>query len=243
MKIKCIIVDDEPLAIEVIQVHLEKIGGFEVVAKCQNAMDAFAALKSHKIDLMFLDIQMPGFKGNDFLRSLKDAPKTIFVTAYREFAIEGYELDVVDYLLKPVSFERFFKAITKYMDSISVKVASDAPSSGNKEEEFVYVRANKKIHKLYLKEILYVESVKDYITIHTKSQKLTSKQTITSFEEMLPEQSFIRCHRSYIVSLQHVSGFTSTSIDVGNTEIPIGRNYHQQVFKSLKYKPQNSDWK
>lgn len=234
MKTRCLIVDDEPLAVEVIKAHIEKIDALEVVSTCANALQAFSALSNHKIDLLFLDIQMPGIKGTDFLKNLKHAPKTILTTAYREYALEGYELDVIDYLLKPISFERFFKSVIKYMQSTPDELfhPSDQPKQ---EGGYIYLRSNKKIHKILLDEILYIESVKDYVTIHIHDRKIIAKHTLVSLEQKLSDSHFIRIHRSFIIPLNKITGFTSHSIDIGMKELPIGRNYSQQVFKALNF--------
>jgi two-component system, LytTR family, response regulator len=237
MRTKCLIVDDEPLAIEVIQSHVEKIESLEVISSCRNAMEAFDILNKEQIDLLFLDIQMPGLKGTDFLKNLEHPPKVIITTAYREYALEGYELNVVDYLLKPISFERFFKAIRKYMQLAYNPAISINPKPVENKEEFIYIRINKKVHKIKLSEILFIESVKDYITIHMNAQKITAKHTISSLGELLPKNGFLRIHRSYIVSMEHIKSFTAHNIEIGKLELPIGRNYHQQVFKALNYTP------
>jgi DNA-binding LytR/AlgR family response regulator len=235
MKTKCLIVDDEPLAIEVIQSHIEKISTLNLIASCNNAMEAFDILTQKNIDLMFLDIQMPKLKGTDFVKNLKNPPKVILTTAYREYALEGYELDVVDYLLKPVSFERFFRAINKfYQQSIPATLVQSAMPE-NSGERYIYLRANKKIHRVREEDILYAESLKDYIIVHTTSQKITTKQTFTAFEELLPDQGFMRIHRSYLVALNKITGFTASTIEIGETELPIGRNYRQQVYSTLNY--------
>lgn len=235
MKVKCLIVDDEPLAIEVIKAHIEKIDSLEIVSTCQNAIEAFEVLKSKKIDLIFLDIQMPGMTGTELLRSLHNPPKVIMTTAYREYAIESYELDVVDYLLKPISFERFFKAINKYFQSVTDDVIIHSPSSVPCEEGFIYIRSNKKVFKILLRDILYVESLKDYLRIYTHNKPVVTKYTISAFEERLPANQFVRIHRSFIVSLDHISSFTANTIEVADKELPIGRSYKQQVFKTLNY--------
>lgn len=235
MKIRCMIVDDEPLAIEVLKSHIEKFESFEVVATCQNAIEAFDSLNKKKVDLIFLDIQMPGMKGTDFLKNLKHPPKVILTTAYREYALEGYELDVIDYILKPISFERFFKAVNKYYHANSGEIIIDSSEKENRSESYIYVNANKKIYKVFLSDILYVESIKDYITIHKHSQKITAKYTLSAFEDKLPESEFLRIHRSYIVSLKKIVSFTANTVEISNKELPIGRNYRNSVFKALNY--------
>ena len=229
MKYKCIIVDDEPLAIEVIKTHVENMGIFTIAGECNNANEAFQVLSSEKIDLMFLDIQMPGVKGTDFLKNLVNPPKVILTTAFRDYALEGYELNVVDYLLKPIPYERFLRAVDKFLNIESRK------SSGSQTERFIYLNINKKIHKILIDEIIYVESIKDYLSIHTLSGDLIAKHTISAFEQMLPEDEFIRIHRSYIVSTGKIRGFNAQIIEIGNKELPIGPNYQAQVFEKLRY--------
>lgn len=229
MKYNCIIVDDEPLAIEVIKSHAGNIGIFNVVAECSNAAEAFQALKSNKVELMFLDIQMPGMKGTDFLRNLVSPPRVILTTAYRDYAYEGYELNVVDYLLKPVSYDRFVRAVDKFLNYESVK--AEKPG----EEKFIYLNINKKIHKIYISEIVYVESIKDYLTIHTITGEIVAKHTITAFEGLLPAEEFVRIHRSFIVALKKIKGFNAHCVDIGGKELPIGQIYQAGVFEKLKY--------
>jgi two-component system LytT family response regulator len=235
MKIKCLIVDDEPLAIEVIESHLRKIDLFTVVAKCQNAFEAHDWLNKKKIDLIFLDIQMPGMKGTDFIKNLKNPPKVILTTAYREYAVESYEFDAIDYLVKPVSFERFFKAINKFLHSSPHNENISITGNTGVSSGYIYVRVNKKINKIYLHEILYTESIKDYITIHTLTRNIIAKYTLSAFEGLLPENDFLRIHRSFIVSLKHITGFSTAAIEISGTELPIGRNYKLQVFRTLNY--------
>lgn len=236
MKTKCIIVDDEPLAIEVIENHLSKISGFEIVKKCSSAIEAFEVLKTKKIDLMFLDIQMPELTGIEFLRTTSNPPKVIFTTAHRKYALEGYELDVVDYLLKPISFERFFKAINKYISAAEkpVQLASEESTAGEMQD-YLYVKENKKVIKIYLHDILFIESIKDYITIHTVDKRVTTKVTISRMEDELPENKFLRIHRSFIVSIDKIDAFTASSIEIGKKELVIGRSYKQNVLKVLNY--------
>jgi DNA-binding LytR/AlgR family response regulator len=239
MKVKCIIVDDEPLAIEVIDSHIKKFDDIEVIARCSNAVKAFEILQNKQVDLIFLDIQMPKITGIDFLRTLKNPPKVIITTAYRDYAIEGYELDVIDYLLKPISFERFFKAIQKfYQISNSVKNEMISPIIVNNfdEGEFIYVRADKKMQKIFLKDILYIESLKDYIKIFTSAKSVITKQPISSFEEKLPENIFLRTHRSFIISIPKIEAFSTQSIEISGKEIPIGRSYKNIVMKTLNFK-------
>lgn len=234
VKIKCIIIDDEPLAIALIETHVAKFPNLEVIATCNNTLEGFEVLKSKPVDLIFLDIQMPLLTGIDFLKSLSNPPKVIFVTAYREYAIESYELDVVDYLLKPVSFDRFFKAINKYFKSIE---RNNKPETAilkkNQKSDFIYVNVNKKNHKILFSEIIYAESLKDYIQIHTKETTIVTKNKISDFEQKLPK-NFLRTHRSYIVNMDKITAYTAHDVEVGTLEIPIGVSYKKQVHKTLR---------
>ncbi len=234
MKVRCIIIDDEPLAIMLIEVHIAKIPNLEVIATCNNALDGFEELKSKEVDLMFLDIQMPLLTGIEFLKSLSNPPKVIFTTAYREYAIESYELDVVDYLLKPISFDRFFKAINKYFKAVESKYTTEIDNSEKEQNsDFIYVNVNKKHYKVLFSEILYAESLKDYVQIHTKEKTIITKDKISDFEQKLPEH-FIRTHRSYIVNMDEITAYTSHDVELGALEIPIGVSYKKQLLKILK---------
>jgi len=234
VKVRCIIIDDEPLAITLIEAHIAKIPNLEVIATCNNALDGFEALKSNEVDLMFLDIQMPLLTGIEFLKSLSNPPKVIFTTAYREYAIESYELDVVDYLLKPISFDRFFKAINKYFKTVESKYTTEIDNSEKEQNpDFIYVNVNKKHYKVLFSEILYAESLKDYVQIHTKEKTIVTKDKISDFEQKLPEH-FIRTHRSYIVNMDKITAYTSHDVELGALEIPIGVSYKKQLLKILK---------
>jgi len=237
MSINCIIIDDEPLAVEVIQNHIDKLGSLNIVATCHRAAEAFDILRTKKIDLLFLDIQMPGLTGLEFLRSLRNPPKVILTTAFKEYALEGYELDIVDYLMKPISFERFVKAVNKFFEQQPRDIELHHTNSSSDSYDFLYIRTGKMIHKVVLKDIVYVESLKDYINIHTADRTITARQTLSSIENMLNNEHFIRIHRSFIISINHISGFTSTSIAIADKNLPIGRNYKQQVFHQLNYHP------
>jgi len=231
MKTKCIIVDDEPLAIEVIESHLSHFENIEIVARCRHALEAFEVLKSDKVDIMFLDIQMPHIIGTDFLRSLTNPPKVIFTTAYRQYAIDGFDLDVLDYLLKPISFERFLQAMNKYFELATLASQSNKDNSSNHEEgeNHIYVKADKKNHKILFKDILFIESLKDYIIIRTNEKKIVTKIPISRFEEMLPKNNFVRIHKSYIVSLDKIDSYNSEIIEIAGKELPIGRTYKKAV--------------
>jgi len=235
MKIKCLVVDDEPLARDLMRSHLEKLENFEIVAECSDAMKALQALRNYKVDLMFMDIQMPQITGIEFLKTLKNPPRVIFTTAYREYAVDGFELDVVDFLLKPITFERFLKSVNKYflLTREDVKVNSFSHSSAPKEDDFIYVKENKKVVKIYLNEILYIEGLSEYVQIYTENKKLVTKTSMTNMEEKLPDSDFMRIHKSFIVSLNKIEAFTSTTIDIPGKELPIGRSYKNAVLETL----------
>lgn len=236
MKTRVLIVDDEPYAIEIIEGYLAKFTEMELVGKCGDAIQAFQLLQQKPVDLMFLDIQMPGIKGTDLLRSLKNPPKVIFTTAYSEYALEGFELNAIDYLLKPIPFERFMRAIDKVYQMHDHKskttITHEAPVSDH--ESFIYLKVERKTVKVNINDILWIESLRDYVKVITKEQVYISKQKISLLEEMLPDNKFIRTHRSFIVSLSKINSFYSYSVGVNGHELPIGRNYKQDVQKRLK---------
>ncbi|WP_321375232.1 response regulator transcription factor [uncultured Draconibacterium sp.] len=237
MKTKCLIIDDEPLARDLMRSHIEKLDNFEICAECGDAMKALQELHNYKIDLMFMDIQMPQITGIEFLKTLKNPPKVIITTAYREYALEGFELDVVDFLLKPITFERFLKSVNKYYQSVQEDVPAARqvmPSNGNSDDAFIYVKENKKVLKVHLNDILYVEGLSEYVQIYTTDKKIITKTSMTNMAEKLPENSFMRIHKSFIVSLSKIEAFTSSSIEVPGKELPIGRSYKNGVLEVLQ---------
>lgn len=232
MSIKCLIIDDEPLAIEVIAIHLKQLEEIELVQTFQNPLKAFDFVKENEIDLIFLDIEMPLITGIDFVENMENAPHVIFTTAHREYAVTSYELDVVDYLLKPISFTRLFKAINKYK-ALKGAQLKESPKSEEVANDHMYVNSNKKFIKISFDEILYVESIKDYVRIHLKDQKVMTKDTIGSFIKKLPPQ-FLRIHRSYIVNTTKVTAYTSLDVEIGRQEIPIGASYKSELTAFFK---------
>lgn len=237
MKIKCLLIDDEPQALKVLVKYINQINWLEVVAQCKNAIEALEILQNKSIDLIFLDIKMPNLLGTDFLKSLSNPPKVIFVTAYRDYAVESYELNVVDYLLKPVSFERFMKAISKIKKNNENKLLSNTNEFVQNTEAFVYLKVDKSMQKILLKDITHIESLKDYVKLYLTNQKtIFASQSISNMENLLSEHRFIRVHRSYMVSLDKITGYTSLSLQLNKMEIPIGRLYKQQVIESIKVK-------
>jgi len=233
--IRCLVVDDEPPAREILSRYINEIPALELAGQSANAIEAFTVLQHRTVDLMFLDIRMPQLNGNDFLKAMKNPPKVIFTTAYPEYALEGYELDVVDYLMKPVPFDRFLKSINKAF-SFAGSLVQHEIINEKKNEAFVYFRADRKMVKVILRDILYIESMKDYIKIFTSQGMVITKQSISSVEEMLPEKEFARVHRSYIVSLNKIKTFTAELIEIGNTGIPIGKLYRGEMMKTLQSK-------
>ena len=231
--IQCLLVDDEPPAREILRRYIGDIATMELAAECSNALQAFTVLQKEPIDLMFLDVRMPRMNGNDFLKSLRHPPKVILTTAYPEYAVEGYELDVVDYLLKPVPFDRFLKAVNKAFPTGGVP-EEKMDGTEKKKQAFVYFRIDRKMKKVMLDDILYIESMKDYIKLFTSEGTLITKQSISSVEEMLPEKEFARVHRSYIISLNNIKSFTAEVIEIGNTNIPIGKLYRSDAMRILQ---------
>ncbi|MDN3693596.1 response regulator transcription factor [Chryseobacterium tructae] len=220
MKHRCIIVDDEPFARELIASHLAHFENFEVIDSFENALKAYSFLEHHSVDLIFLDIEMPLMKGNDFLKKLKNPPKVIFTTAYREYAVEGYELNVIDYLLKPITFDRFFVSIEKFKQFQTPVKENDTAS-----ESHIFVTSGSKNIKIIFDEILYIESTKDYITIHLENGKSHHvKQNISVFEKLLNAE-FIRVHRSFIIQTKRINAYTKNEIEINSVEIPIGISY------------------
>ncbi len=236
-KVRCLIVDDEPLALQLIQAHIERLPQLEIVAACQNALEAFELLKKEPIDLVFLDIQMPVLTGIEFVKSLQHPPSIIFTTAYREYAVESYELEVVDYLLKPITFTRFFKALNKYLNQRQPSPAPQptpqaAPIAEAPEGSFLYVNANKKRIKVSFEDVEYIESLKDYIRIHQTNDSITTKEKISEFELKLPAY-FLRIHRSFIVNTKKITAYTAHDVEIREKEIPIGGSYKKAVFERL----------
>ncbi len=232
-EVNCLIVDDEELARELIESHLSQLDGFNIIASCASAIEASAVLKSQHVDLMFLDIEMPVLKGTDFYRNLLNKPNVIFTTAYRDYAVDGFELDAVDYLLKPIVFARFFQAIERFTTARKLPTPAStslAPQTEGTARNHIFVRINRKMVKLVLDDIVYVQSLKDYVQVHLKNESHIIKHGISSFKELLGE-GFLRTHRSYIVNQSKVTALTKNDLELGNIEVPIGENYRESVSK------------
>lgn len=235
MKLRCLIIDDEPPALKVLASYISSMNSLEVVAQCKNAIEALDVLHNKTVDVMFLDIKMPMILGTDFLKNLSHPPKVIFVTAYRDFAVEGYELDAVDYLVKPVSFERFFRAVTKLNRLMGMETITPVEGAKPIQEAFVYLKVDKDMKKIFVNDILYIESWKDYVKIFlTNGKSILARQSIGSMENLLSEHRFLRVHRSYMVSLGKISGYNSLSVQLDAREIPIGRLFKQAVMEKLQ---------
>jgi DNA-binding LytR/AlgR family response regulator len=221
-------VDDEPPAVKILKNYTEALEYLEIIGTLNNACQVIDMLHSKKVDLMFLDINMPKLLGTQMLKTIKDPPKVIFTTAHKDYAVDAFELDAIDYLLKPVSFERFLKAVNKFCQINPVEADSHDNAPG-----FLYFRADRKMVKVFLEDITYIESFKDYIVIHRQNEAdLKVKYAISSVDNMLPQNLFLRIHRSYIVSMKKVSAFTINDVEIGKIELPIGRSY-PDVFKKL----------
>jgi DNA-binding LytR/AlgR family response regulator len=239
MKTKCLVVDDEPLAIQLMESHILKLENLELVAKCSNAMEAFKVIREKRVDLIFMDIEMPQITGIDFLKTLKNPPKVIITTAYRQYALEGYELDVVDFLLKPISFERFLKAVTKYYhtkpEELSVNNNNNHATDQKSDNSYIDVRENKKVLRIYLREIRFIEGLNEYIGIHTDDKRIVTKCSLAKIENSLPPDRFLRIHKSFIVAIDRIHSFSASSLEVDKKELPIGRSYKNLVMKILNF--------
>ncbi len=235
MQIRCLIVDDEPLAQRVVERYMDDLPELVLVKKCNDAIEARDVLFSEEVDLMFLDINMPKLSGLTFLKTLKNPPLVIITTAYREYALEGFELDVVDYLNKPFSFERFLNAINKVTERLqsrqktAARVPADSPQQpvAQAEEAFIFVKSDKVTYKINHKDILYIESVGDYIKIITNDKNVMSYQSLKKLEDVLPVKYFPRVHKSFIVSVSKIDSIEGNQIKIKDNIIPIGRNYKQ----------------
>jgi DNA-binding LytR/AlgR family response regulator len=258
MKIKCLIVDDEPLALDILESYVNRVEGLELIGRCENALQAFDFLQQHNVDLMFLDIQMPKLDGIEFLKSLPQRPKVIFTTAFRDYAMEAYELDVVDYLLKPIPFSRFLKGLSKVHAQFQLNASAPVPASagpivlapalqsnhassfysedgGGASADSIIVRADKKMIKVPLEDIQYIESLKDYVIIHVGGRRIVTKQKISYLEQKLPEGRFLRIHRSFLIALNKIQAFSPNHVEINSQELPIGRSYKSEVAKILGF--------
>jgi two-component system LytT family response regulator len=232
--IKCLVVDDEPPAREILRRYVQEVPTLQLAGECANAVQALAVLQQQSIDLLLLDIRMPQLNGTDFLRILQHPPKTILTTAYSDYALEGYDLDVIDYLVKPIRFDRFLKAVNKAFPlNGRPPVIKEEVIPDKKNESFVYFRADRKMIKVMLDDVLYIESMKDYVKVFTINEVIITKQSISSVEAMLPANLFARSHRSFIVAVNRIKSFTHELVEIEKTEIPIGKLYRHGIMKLL----------
>lgn len=243
MPIDCLIVDDEPLALDLLKSYAERTQLLNVAGCCQNAVDAGHQLQQKQIDLLFLDIQMPKLTGFELLNTLRHPPLVIFTTAHRDFAIQAFEIEALDYLLKPISFQRFLKAVNRAHHALAPQPAGMPPDREildpplppvAEKTEFVYIRSDRKMVKIKLEDILYIESLKDYVSIYTPHERYITKQRISYMEEKLPDDNFLRVHRSFLIAIDKITAFSSATIELGDAEVPVGRSYREEVLKQLE---------
>lgn len=236
MKIRCIIVDDEPLAIRVIENYLNRLTDFDILGKFQNGIDAFNFLQENEVDLIFLDINMPMLNGLELIQSLQEGPEIILTTAYREYAVESYEHAVLDYLVKPISFQRFLKAVHRAGKWIRLK-EQPAPSPAQPaaaptvpaDPQYLFLKVDKKMVRVPIEEILYIESLKDYIRVVTEEEELIVHQAISKITDMLPQDAFLRIHRSFTVNTSRIEAVDGNQVEVRGKLLPIGRLFQQSV--------------
>lgn len=231
-KIKCLIVDDEPVALDILENHLSKIEKIDIVGRCQNATEAFNLINANQVDLIFLDINMPGITGISFAKSINRNIKIIFTTAYREYAIEGFDLHAVDYLLKPISFPRLLDAVNNFQE-IHLKV-KEQEGINEKNAEFIFVKIDRKMHKIDFSKILWIESLSDYLKLETTEGTKVTRETISSIEEKLPGSKFLRIHRSFIIAIERIESYSYEEVIIENKSIPVSRTYKENVLKVLK---------
>ena len=239
--IRCIIVDDEPLALHVLEDYISKIPFLHLVKATTNPIEALTLVQEKEADLVFLDVQMPELTGIQFLKIANGKAKVILTTAYPQYALEGYELDVIDYLLKPIAFDRFFKAVQKaqaILQPAAVKPVALAESTPQKPQQeflsdFIFVKTEHKIQKVYLNDILFIEGLKDYISIFTPAERIITLQNMKKMEDALPTKYFMRVHKSYIVSINKIDSIERSRIFIGDKIIPVGDTYRDEFFKII----------
>lgn len=232
---RCLIVDDEPLARDVLRRYCTKLPVLNLVGECSNAIDAFVFLQSNEIDILFLDIRMPELLGTELMQSLKNPPKVIFTTAYKEYAWDGFELDAVDYLLKPIRFDRFLKALNKALPGYENVLLTEEPVETERKSgvDSIYLRIDRRQVRIILDEILYIESAKDYIKIFTQDKMYLSRQTISSIEVLIDKNEFVRIHRSFIVPVNKIKSYTHELVEINRKELPIGKFYLNHFLKTM----------
>ena len=237
MKLRCLIVDDEPIAQQILEQHIAQIEALHLVNKCSNALDALNVLHREQIDILFLDIKMPSISGLDMLKTLDHSPNVILTTAFSEFGAESYEYNVIDYLLKPIAFNRFLKAINKILINQKMELPSEKVEySAAKENDFIFFKADKKIHKIYFKDIVFVEGSGNYAKIHIEDTKpLMVLEKLSDLIEKLPSEQFFRVHKSFIVNVQKIREIEGNRIKFGQKAVPISASYKQAFEKFISY--------
>ncbi len=239
MKIKCLIVDDEQYARKLLEDYVKRIPDLELAGQCRNSMEAMQKMNQQHIDLLFLDIQMPDLTGIDFLRTLSSKPLVILTTAYQEYALDGYELDVTDYMLKPISFERFLKGVNRAIEQILLKrqAESGAPPVQHGEAPgpggYINIKADHKIYKMPHERILFIEGLKEYVIFHTAGRKYIVLESLKRLEQVLPAGQFLRVHKSFIVNIHRIDSLYGNLIEIGEHQVPIGKSFAEQVKTSL----------
>ncbi len=236
-KFNCLIVEDEPLAAEVLEDYINQVPFLQLIAKCNDAIYALEMLQKEKIDLIFLDIHLPKIKGIDFIKTLSNSPKIIITSAYQEYALQGYELNVVDYLLKPIEFSRFLMAVNKLKHLNEIDQVNN-PTSIASERAYLFFNVSKKKVKMFLDEILYIESLKEYVRIISRDKAILTKFQLGEIEDLLKKNNFLRIHRSFIVAKNKIDAFSATDVEINGKQIPIGRSYKELVIASLEEEKQ-----
>ena len=227
--INCLIVEDEPLAAELLKSYIEKVPDLTLASHCSSAVDAFGALQRQQVDLMFLDIRMPRLTGLELLKTLQHPPPVILTTAYRDYAVESYDYDVLDYLVKPIQFDRFLKAIGKYYQRQTAQTPVAQPARDSFEQAYLFFRVDREQQKVWLKDILYIEGLGDYVKIFTPTGPIVTYERLSYLEEKLPEEHFLRVHKSYIICMDKVQSFTGSAVKVSGKQIPVGRMYKDRL--------------
>ncbi len=233
MKINCLLVDDEPIAIDILKSYIKNIEELQVVGECNNALEAYNFLQKTKVDLLLLDIKMPQLSGLEFLKTIDLKPLVILITAYSEHAIEGYEFDVVDYIVKPVSYQRFLKAISKVFNRLELKSNNILMAPQKSGSSFIYLRHDKKMVKVMLNDILYFEGFGNYVKVVTEQREIISYQTLNLLEKQLANDGFVRIHKSFIIPVNKIDAFTNESVEIKKKEIPIGSSYKQAISRIM----------
>jgi DNA-binding LytR/AlgR family response regulator len=236
--LKCIAIDDESLALDLVEDNIAKVPFLKLEARCRNAFEAIEYLQNNPVDLIFLDIQMPGLTGVQFLEGLTQKPMVIFVTAYQQYALEGFNLDVIDYVLKPISFERFLKASHKALDYFKSKLALQGNfAKADAKVDYIFIHADYSLMKIMLEDILYIEGLKDYIKIHVRNQKypIVCRMTMKLISEKLPSDEFLRIHKSFIVSLKKIESIRNQKVKIGENHIPLSDSYSEQFYQTIGY--------